>query len=58
MPISRRTLLTSALASNLIAARQALALTGEPFLVFASEAKDIPYKFRRGEAVIKCSSTS
>ena len=53
MPISRRTLLTSALASSLIPARQALALTGEPFLVFASEVKDIPYKFRRREAVIK-----
>ncbi len=47
MPLSRRTLLTSALAAGLLPAREALALKGEPFPVFESEAKDIPYKFRR-----------
>ena len=49
MSISRRTLLTSAFAATLLPAREALALKGEPFPVFESEAKDIPYKFRRRE---------
>ena len=47
MPISRRELLTSMLASGLLPGRQALALSGEPFPVFASDEKAIPYKFRR-----------
>jgi lipoprotein-anchoring transpeptidase ErfK/SrfK len=45
MPISRRQLLTSMLASGLIPGRQALA--SEPFPVFESDVKAIPYKFRR-----------
>ena len=49
MTISRRTLLTSALAATLLPGREALALKGEPFPVFESEAKDIPCKFRRRE---------
>ena len=47
MPISRRGFLTSMLASGLLPGRQALALSGEPFPVFESDAKQIPYKFRR-----------
>ena len=47
MPISRRGLLTSILASGLLPAREALALAGEPFPVFASDVKQIPYKFQR-----------
>ena len=47
MPISRRALLTSVLASGLLPGRPALALSGEPFPVFESQAKEIPYKFRR-----------
>ncbi|CAN5175490.1 L,D-transpeptidase [soil metagenome] len=47
MPISRRGLLTSMLASGLLPGRQALAVSGEPFPVFASDAEQIGYKFRR-----------
>ena len=47
MPISRRGFLTSILASGLFPGQQALALSGEPFPVFASDAQQIPYKFRR-----------
>ncbi len=47
MPISRRALVMSGLASGLLSAHQALALTGEPFPVFESDAEQIPYKFRR-----------
>jgi lipoprotein-anchoring transpeptidase ErfK/SrfK len=47
MTISRRALLTSMLASGLLPGRQALALSGEPFPVFESDADEIPYKFRR-----------
>ena len=48
MGISRRALMTSMLASGLLAGRrEALALAGEPFPVFESDAKEIPYKFRR-----------
>ena len=47
MGISRRTLMTSMLASGLLASRKALALSGEPFPVFESDAEAIPYKFRR-----------
>ncbi|HUR43175.1 MAG TPA: L,D-transpeptidase [Aestuariivirga sp.] len=46
MPISRRGFLTSLLASGVLPGR-ALALSGEPFPVFESDAKQIPYKFRR-----------
>ncbi len=49
MPISRRALLTSIVASGLVPSRPAFALSGEPFPVFASDAKEIPYKFRRRE---------
>jgi lipoprotein-anchoring transpeptidase ErfK/SrfK len=49
MPLSRRTLLTSALAAGLLPVREALALTGEPFPVFDSEVKEVAYKFRRRE---------
>ncbi|MFZ5672123.1 MAG: L,D-transpeptidase [Pseudomonadota bacterium] len=48
MGISRRAFVTTALASGLAAgSRDALALAGEPFPVFESDAKEIPYKFRR-----------
>lgn len=48
MGISRRAFVTSALASGLLAShRRALALAGEPFPVFESDAQAIPYKFRR-----------
>ena len=47
MGISRRTLVTSMLASGLLASRRVLALSGEPFPVFESDAEAIPYKFRR-----------
>ncbi|MGB9142402.1 MAG: L,D-transpeptidase [Aestuariivirga sp.] len=47
MPISRRALLASMLASGLLQGREAHALSGEPFPVFESDAKAIPYKFRR-----------
>jgi len=47
MPISRRALVTSVLAAGLLPGRQALALSGEPFPVFESDAQDVPIKFRR-----------
>lgn len=48
MGISRRALMASALASGLFAGRrEAQALAGEPFPVFESDAKEIPFKFRR-----------
>ena len=47
MPMSRRGLLLSALASGLLPGRRALALSGEPFPVYESDAKVIAYKFRR-----------
>jgi lipoprotein-anchoring transpeptidase ErfK/SrfK len=48
MGISRRALVTSALAAGLLAGRrEAWALAGEPFPVFESDAEEIPYKFRR-----------
>lgn len=47
MPISRRALLTSALAAGFFPGREAQALSGEPFPVFESDAKEIPVKFRR-----------
>lgn len=47
MGISRRAFVTSALASGLLAHREASALAGEPFPVFESDAQAIPYKFRR-----------
>lgn len=48
MLLSRRSLVASMLASGLLAGRrEALALAGEPFPVFESDAKEIPYKFRR-----------
>ncbi|MGE0238897.1 MAG: L,D-transpeptidase [Parvibaculaceae bacterium] len=47
MGISRRAVVTSALAAGLLGPRRALALAGEPFPVFASDAQQIPYKYRR-----------
>jgi lipoprotein-anchoring transpeptidase ErfK/SrfK len=47
MAISRRAFVTSVLASGLLAPRQALALSGEPFPVFESDAQQIPFKYRR-----------
>jgi len=49
MLISRRALLTSIVAAGLVPSRHAFGLSGEPFPVFASDAKEIPYKFRRRE---------
>ncbi len=53
MPISRRTFLTSMLATGFLPVRQALALAGEPFPVFESDAKQIAYKFRRRDVKYK-----
>ena len=47
MPISRRQLIMSGLAAGLLPGHQAHALAGEPFPVFESDAKEIPYKYRR-----------
>ena len=47
MPISRRGLLAALLATGLLPARQALALTGEPYPVFETDADQVEYKFRR-----------
>lgn len=47
MPISRRALITSGLAAGLLPGRRALALSGEPFPVFESDAQEVPKKFRR-----------
>ena len=49
MPLSRRALLTSALTATLLPGRDALALAGEPFPGFESDAKLIPHKYRRRE---------
>lgn len=55
MPISRRLFLSSALAAGLMPGRPALALLGEPFPVFESDAKQVPYKFRRRDVDYKTS---
>ncbi|MFO0990885.1 MAG: L,D-transpeptidase [Hyphomicrobiales bacterium] len=47
MPISRRAFVTSALAAGFMPAREALALVGEPFPVFESDAQEVPSKYRR-----------
>lgn len=47
MAISRRTLVASMLGWGLVSGREALALAGEPFPVFESDAQEIPFKFRR-----------
>jgi lipoprotein-anchoring transpeptidase ErfK/SrfK len=47
MGISRRALMASMLGCGLVSGREALALAGEPFPVFESDADQIPYKFRR-----------
>ena len=47
MGISRRALMASMLGWGLIPGQKALALTGELFPVFASDAQEIPYKYRR-----------
>jgi lipoprotein-anchoring transpeptidase ErfK/SrfK len=49
MLLSRRALLTSAIASGFVPGRDALALSGEPFPVFASDTEQVPYEFRRRE---------
>jgi lipoprotein-anchoring transpeptidase ErfK/SrfK len=49
MPITRRALLTSALAAGFLPASRALALEGEPFPVSESEAGQVDYKYRRRE---------
>lgn len=49
MTISRRAFLTSVLATGLYPAGSALALTGEPFPVRESEAREVEYKYRRRE---------
>lgn len=47
MSISRRALVTSVLAAGLLPWREAAALSGEPFPVFESDAKEVSVKFRR-----------
>jgi lipoprotein-anchoring transpeptidase ErfK/SrfK len=47
MGISRRAMVASMMGWGLVSGRGALALTGEPFPVFESDAEQIPYKFRR-----------
>jgi lipoprotein-anchoring transpeptidase ErfK/SrfK len=47
MTISRRAFVTSALAAGLLPGREALALSGEPFPVFESDAQEVPSKYRR-----------
>ncbi len=47
MAISRRALVASMLGWGLVSGREALALAGEPFPVFESDAQEIPFKFRR-----------
>jgi lipoprotein-anchoring transpeptidase ErfK/SrfK len=49
MPITRRALLTSALFAGFVPNPRAFALSGEPFPVPDSEAKQVAYKFRRRE---------
>src|SRR5689334_9874644 len=49
MLLSRRALLTSGLAFGLLPGRDAFALSGEPFPVFASDTEQVPYEFRRRE---------
>ena len=53
MPITRRTLLTSALFAGFAPVSRALAQSGEPFPVPESEAKKVPYKFQRREMAYK-----
>ena len=49
MTITRRGVLSSLLAAGLLSPREAFALAGEPFPVFASDEKLIAYKYRRRE---------
>jgi lipoprotein-anchoring transpeptidase ErfK/SrfK len=58
MPISRRYLLAAALSAGLLPPRRALALSGEPFPVFASDVKQIAYKYRRREVEFETSEPS
>ena len=47
MTISRRAFVTSALAAGLFPGGEAMALSGEPFPVFESDAQEVPSKYRR-----------
>lgn len=47
MSISRREFISAALAAAVLPSPAALALSGEPFPVFASDAEKLPYKYRR-----------
>ena len=49
MPLTRRQLLTSALATGLIPGGPALALSGEPFPVSEKDVKAVPFKYQRHE---------
>ena len=53
MPITRRTLLTSALLAGFVPGSRAQALSEEPFPVNESEARMVEYKFRRREMEYK-----
>lgn len=47
MSLTRRAFVSSLAAAGVLTSREALAVTGEPFPVFDSEANAVPYKFRR-----------
>lgn len=49
MMLTRRAFVSTLAAAGLSPAREAFAVSGEPFPVFDSEAKAVPYKFRRRE---------
>lgn len=53
MPITRRTLLTSAFFAGFAPISRTLAQSGEPFPVPESEARKVPYKFQRREMAYK-----
>jgi lipoprotein-anchoring transpeptidase ErfK/SrfK len=53
MPITRRSLLTSALFAGFVPVSRALAQSGEPFPVAESEARKVAYKFQRREMPYK-----
>jgi lipoprotein-anchoring transpeptidase ErfK/SrfK len=53
MPMTRRQLLTTALASALLPGGPAFALSDGPFLVSEAEVDKVPYKYRRREVEYK-----